>query len=311
MSATVQGLRATWGGDRDQEGHRTYHVVHIVRALRSDGPYVVMQASGLPVVGSSWAFGNDFDPWAFCTPEMRVSIHKEKEGDFSSRTNSLQYWRVRQTFTTKPLNRCQDESIEDPLLEPPRYGGSFVKYVKEVQKDKDGNAILTSSRELVKGSLVEFDHNRPTVWVEMNSASLGLSTFAAMVDNVNDGAMWGLSARCVKLSNVTWERKIYGTCDFYYTRRFDFDIRYDTFDTSPIDSGVKAFGHWDPEDKDTWTTTDHLLAYKDKQGNYGRVMLNGAGIPIADDADPVNIPGAPVEYYPETNFFILGIPASF
>src|SRR5690606_22693106 len=96
--------------------------------------------------------------------------------------------------------------------------------------DRYGNPIKSSSHEQFRGSNVEFDANRPTVWVDQNVSSLGLATFASMIDCVNDRPLWGLPKRRIKLSNVTWERKMYGTCRFYYTRKLEFDIRYDGFD---------------------------------------------------------------------------------
>ena len=119
------------------------------------------------------------------------------------------------------MKRCNTTSIENPLAEPQKVSGTFIKYTRELVWDKDGDLLIYSSHEPIKGGDVEFDRNRPSVRVEQNVSGLGLATFAAMVDTLNDATLWGLVARCIKLDNVSWERKLYGVCTYYYTRIFD------------------------------------------------------------------------------------------
>lgn len=240
MTAAVRGGPRIWGGSRDDEGYREFTVRHIVKTTnKADGPYMVMFAAGLPAIGSVWNFGNDLDVWAFCYPYMKVDLHQHKEGD------PHYWWAVDQKFSTKPLSRCQDTQVEDPLLEPQQVSGNFGKYTIEAVYDRFGSLIKSSSHEQIRGRQVEFDNNKPSVTIRQNVASLGLSTFAQMIDTVNDGPMWGLSERMVKLSNAPWERKVFGQCRYYYTRTFDFDIDYKTFDRRALDEGTKALnGHW-------------------------------------------------------------------
>lgn len=312
MAASVEGTQVKWSLERDAEGHRDYKVTHLVRSETTDGPATAINASGLPAVGSVWNFDDDIDLWAFCLPTASVTIHQEKEGDPN------RWWRVTQTFTTRPHSRCQDESIEDPLLEPQKVSGSFVKYTKEVTHDRNDVPIMSSSKEFFRGPQVEFDHNRPTVRVGQNVASLGLATFSQMIDKVNDAALWGLPVRTIKLSNVTWERKYYGLCNVYYTRVFDFDINFDTFDREIVDEGTKWLdGDIVGEEGATAyqkatgmvkTNPVHFARAKDRRGENMRVLLDGNGEPLGDDVDPVKID---VEYYGEANLLLLGIPTSF
>jgi len=172
---------------------------------------------------------------------------------------------------------------------------------------------VSSSFEPLTGPLVEVDRARPTVRIEQNVANLGLSEFCNKINKVNSSPMWGLSKRCVKLSNVTWERKMYGTCTFYYTRSFEFDIRFESFDPELVDSGFKCLrGKWIDG---VWTTDGSadrnnpldFQAFKDVNGEGGRVFLNGYGTPIAAGADPYT---KVAKLYEETDFFSLGIPSS-
>lgn len=237
MAATLIG-RAAWKGNRDSEGNRNYEMTSKIRtSSASDGPLVVMNCPGLPVTGSTYNFGNDLDIWAFCYPDMMVEMIDPKD-------DNTKTWRVTQKFSTKPLQRCNTLTIQDPLLEPQKIGGSFVRYLKSAFRDMNGIAILTSSWELFRGRDVEFDEAYPTVWIEQNVSDLQLSTFTQYINAVNDSTLWGMNARCVKLSNATWQRRQFGICSYYYTRRFEFDINFDTFDRYLQDEGTKVLnGH--------------------------------------------------------------------
>ncbi|MCK9569089.1 hypothetical protein M0R72_09115 [Candidatus Pacearchaeota archaeon] len=339
MSASVFGGPRAWGGGRDDEGYREYKVTHLVKTTSADdGPTTVMFASGLPQIGALWQFGNDNDQWAFCYPWMNITPHDPKEGE------KHLWWMVEQKFSTKPLNRCQDTQIEDPLLEPQKVSGSFVKYSREAWIDRNGNLLKNTAHEPFRGPQVEFDCNRPTVRIEQNISSLGLATFTAMIDTVNNNTLWGLPKRCIKLSNASWQRQIHGTCDVYYTRTFDFDIRFETFDVTLPDEGTKVLnGHWVKDTADSnvskyvvlalkgggapsYTNPQHFIQYLDMHGNPGRVFLNGKGLP-ANTTTASYTPSATnpttgtvasgdvylhkFEFYGESNFLTLGIPTQF
>lgn len=296
MASTVKG-RIGWSMSRDEEGHRTYKVKWLVNSTSvDDGPAHALVATDLPAVGTAWGQGNDVDTWAKCRPTQSCTFRNKNEQGF--------WWEVEQTFSTKPGKRCETESIASPLVEPMKISGGFSKYTEEVSKDKDDKRIQSSSHELYRGSMVEFDSNRPTVSIGKNVLTLPLSTFAPMVDTVNDNILWGLPKRCVKLSNVSWSRELYGTCTFYYTINYEFDIRYDTFDRKVYDEGTKILNikEMPQADKDE---PAHFVRYKDVNGDYSRVFLDGEGSPLKKDDDPVEID---IEYYAESNFSLLGIP---
>lgn len=327
MSATLLDGHVSWGLTRDKDGYRQYKIRHYVNTNDyRDGPNVVLNCPGLPAVGSVWNFDNDYDPWCYCSPETTVSIRTGvKEGQKTF------YWTVDNIFTNVPGKRCQDDSIEDPLLEPYDISGSFIKYTTEASYNYDGTRIKTSSHERITGPMVEFDANRPTVKISQNVPILDLATFAAMVDTLNSAPLWGLPARCVKLSNASWQRKIYGTCGYYFTRVFDFDIMYETFDRSVPDEGTKCLhGYWGDGDDagtapDDWILINingsppdpdnpsHFSRFKDRNGENARCLLNGAGLPAqvglatGNSGDPATVD---IVYYGESNFFLLDIPAS-
>ena len=325
MTATNRGRR-DWWLEKNEEGHREYHITHLVETGSSDdGPMIVMQCAGLPVTGSIWAFGNEIDPWAFCKPYMSVKkLTGPREGHPFTR------WTVEQVFSTKPRNRCEDETIEDPLLEPMTISGSFTNAQREATYDKDGLPIMTVSFEQMRGPGLMFDAPNPTVRIGQNVASLGLSTFAQIIEEtpLNDAPLWGLPARCVKLSNITWEQKTYGTCDFYYTRTFEFEINYLTFDRYETQQGNKSRdGFWEAgTDPPEWVLTGTMdpdvassyTQHKDRNKENTTTHYydhTRAGADASKKGWPYTDPTYPplrsfIQKYGESNLLVLGIPTS-
>jgi hypothetical protein len=313
--AEVLGGPVTWNCSRDDEGFRTYKVTWRVKAEVTESPVAVMLASGLPSIGTALYIigftGIDYGVW--CRPEMSVRIDQEKTGD------PAQYYLVECTYSNNwksgKSQRCQNTSIDDPLLEPMKISGSFSKGQYLARYDKDKLRLVTSANETLYGPDCTFDYAKPTVHIEQNVGSLGLSTFAGMVNTVNDRPLWGVPTRCVKLVHASWDRKVYGQCNFFYTRAFEFEIdcyNKDTngnligFDKEISDSGEKMLrGEWQTHEKlangspnpdygaykilcSTKATTSSnlstisegdLVRVKDMNGEYSRMLLDGKGRP--------------------------------
>lgn len=239
MAASLVTGPRQWGGARESDGHRSWTLRSVVRTTdKYDGPQVVLACAGLPTIGSGYAFGNDADSWAFCYPDATIQMAQ-------SNNDNTGLWTVDQKFSTRPLSRCNQTTITNPLSEPQRIGGSFVTFSRPAVYDMYGNPILSSSWELLRGREVEFDEAYPTVWVEQNVLNLELDLFSQYINCVNDAPMWGVGERCVKLSRCTWQRLLYGVCTYYFTRRFEFDINYNTFDRYVQDEGTRVLnGHF-------------------------------------------------------------------
>lgn len=316
MVAIVSG-RLDWGEQISPEGQRDYGITWLVRCTHpNDGPSTVMLCPDLPQVGSVWDFGNESDPWAFCRPDWTIDCLTKGEPGI--------YWTVSQTFSTRPRIRCHDFQIDDPLLEPYQISGSFNTQTKEVRKNRNGRVPTTSSWELIRGPIMEFDHSKHRVSISLNSLTLGIETFTSFQDRVNDSVLWGFEPRCVKLSNTTWQRKVYGVCGFYYTKTHDFDIDPETFDRKYPDIGTRVLVGWspgspwkdhpiDPEAADpsfgglpAWLNPANYECYFDINGNIiEEIPLDGMGRPITGGDEPAE---GTIEYYEEANFLELGIP---
>jgi hypothetical protein len=294
MAATLVG-RFDWDGATDDEGHRTYNISWLMETSDvDDGPYSVMTSVDLPSPGSTWAFGNDNDPWATCYPTMTVTPLVRGE--------ACNLFMATQIFSTKPLRRCATDTVESPLLAPYDMSGTFTKERREALWDRDGALIMTSSLELVRGAAVEREYGYPTVKIGFNSATLPLGVFAPMVDMINDAPLWGLPAKCVRLANATYERKLYGTCSIYYRIGYDFAIDYEGFDKYFPD-----YGHMVRMAGGTIGNPAHYVRYKDKRGENSAVLLNGYGCPLGEGQPTVLLPA---KKYPIGNLLSLGIPAT-
>lgn len=310
-----------WRMVRDEAGYREYKLKIRVMADPEDGPANVLRTAGLPVPGYPWAIRNDLDFWCWCRANATVTPEGAEDGE------PTQVWSIEFTFSNKTPtpqnNRCQDQEITDPLLEPQKISGGSTRFQKEAVYDRFGLEIINSAFEPIRGPGVEFDANRPTVRIEQNVINLQLGLLASMVDSINDAPLWGLDQYRIKFSGYSWERKFYKQCLIYYTRVLDFEITWDSWDRDVLDEGTKALnGHWGlgGAEGEGWVLDDiegqppdplnpaHFNKFLDRKLNPTRCILNGFGVPIEDQADAGMIH---VEYYPSTNFLLLGVPLNF
>ena len=306
MVATVKlGLPSEaivdWSGSLDDEGYREYKISFLVLSDYNDGPANVLRAFGLPTPGSWWFIRGDMDLWAWCKPGRSAKRHEAKNGEKSNK------WIVECTFTNKPNDvksqRCIDQQIQDPLFEPMKVSGSTHKDKVEKTHDRYLRPYRYSSHEQIRGPVVEFDEGNDVIKIEQNVANLQLDLCTSMRDTVNAFTLWGLPPRCIKLSSFEWEKKIYGQCYYYYTRKFEFEARVrrnpitldleSGWDRIVMDEGHKVLnGKWDDSiEGGRWLlqhiggqqpdpdNPQHFMRMQDRQGNLIKIPLNGSGLP--------------------------------
>lgn len=289
MAAQVIGGPRNWEVARDKDGHREYKLTLLVASTSvRDGPAVVLTAPGTPRYGSFWRVGNDLDVWAWCRPEATARPLYDRDG--------CRWWEAQFTFSSKPTERCGERRFEEPTLEPQKVSGSYVTIREEARQDRFGNQLTNSAFQQLRGQQVEFDVHHPTVRVEQNVPLLQLPTVAALMQDggcVNDAPMWGCPARCVRLKGFSWERKYYGLCSVYYTRTFEFEVNFGTWDRVILDEGTKCLrGRWDTSTAEATWVPDRVggqplnplnpANYQkatDPAGNPTSVLLDGRGSP--------------------------------
>lgn len=288
--------------DIQEDYHRNFKVKWLVEHDNaSDGPIRAMQCPGLPNIGALYSFNREADLSAYCWPNWTVSQYQSSNGE----PNTL--WVVEQPYSTRfNLPAISSSSVDNPFAQPAGLSGSFVKYQREMTLDKDDKPMYTMSFEPFRGKASEFDDNRPTVSVEMNYPTLGLNVFAFMIDHVNDASMWGLSKRMVKLSNIRWTRNVY-KFGYFYTRSYDFDVDFKTFDRIVPQMGTKKL-----ITGGTKTDPTHWEVRRDsnKQVTREPFYYTSTGVDW-DGVTESDIVQKTLKYYKESNFFTLGIPSSF
>jgi hypothetical protein len=318
----------TWSATSDENGFLDYKITYRVHSDVWDGPTNVLFTPGLPLYGSWWIVDGDVNLWAWrrWDAEVKPLVSDEPNED----------WDVTYTFSTKwPSPKEGDrphanDPPGDPRLDPPKVSGSFVRYSQEATNDRFGNPIFNSAYELLRGNQVEFDRNRLQIRLEFNSSYLPLTYLMAMADTVNAYPLWGVPARCVKLSEPDFELSFFGQGTYYWKIKLVFDIDYGTWDRDLLDEGTKCLhGEFDvgPKGTGNWMlkavgkdslgnpippdpyNPQHYSRFKDRNGEPCRVVLNGHGLPAGVLTGGGSASGTVNVAYMWTSAFLSGQPA--
>lgn len=139
MSVTdVQPLHEQATGEMLADGTRLYTLPwRVLTNDNLDGMRTVLEAADLPIIGSTYDYGNDSDPAAIC-----ISKGAGRLGD--SRTA----WIV----TTKYTNNLGPGTVAtvsppdpNPLLRPATYQRGGVMFTKPLTRDRNGNLVRNSA----------------------------------------------------------------------------------------------------------------------------------------------------------------------
>lgn len=223
---TIGGAVDVRGG-QDDEGHRTYDVTYLVGTTSSlDGPAAAMQAVGLPLVGTTYAFSaSEVDIWAWRRPGAAVEkLPGQREGEFPF------HYHVTLTFSTKPRSPSQErpdhnQPVTDPLLEPQRVSGGFVSYNKLAHEDRFGKWIMNPAYEPILGPENEWAECYDKVTIEQNVPDLQYPLCSQLKNRVHNGILWGFPTRSIRFTEFDWSKRYGKGSSYYYTRRFTFEIR--------------------------------------------------------------------------------------
>lgn len=271
-ASVIGGAPYDWDLQIDEEGHRDYTLSWRVETDDpADGPDYALTASGLPTPGAYLNVGNTTDQWAFYQRKGSARLQKRED----RRTT----WNVQTVFSTRPNRRCQTSAIEDPLLEPHRVRGGFVKTTREATQDKDGDPLTNSAGERFRGPVVQVVDSRPTVELEMNVSWIDVPFLSEYVESVNDAAWWGMASRTIKCTDFTWEQVLYGACYKYFQVAFSFELKVDKWDLHLLDEGdMVAIGGTSPV---------RYKRAKDEYEELVHVLLDGSGNALASGASSV------------------------
>lgn len=214
----------------DDDGHRTYDVIYHLYASSVSENAQAVYAYALTTVPpyTPYTLGVDADARAYARrPKSVKRIAWEK---------SRLKWEVIIPFSTKPMKRCADTDFENPLDEPPKLSGSFLRNLITADHDRFLSPLSNSADE---PEFTEVDDSRDTLVVEFNTDQVYLALRAQMRDKVNDAAIWGLGRRQVKLSQWSWDVLYFGSCFPYARNRLEFEININQWDFVRIDQGYR------------------------------------------------------------------------
>lgn len=279
----------------DPEQHRQYTSIwQVITDDNDDGPWTVIQAAGIPAYRSSYSFGNDTDPWAWCHSISAELVENAATG---------RKWYVTTVHSTKPATRCADVRIENPLDEPLRVSGSFVQFTRAATKDNEDHAIVNTVDEPFVPP-VEVDDSRKVLVLEKNTPTIDISQWTDYSDTVNSTGIWGLPVRTVKLNQWRFTVEYQGTCSPYISNSWEFHINLQTWDFSILNAGFRYLpaGASAPDYK---TIAD----YTDNQ-RHQPTPLSSASAIVDLQGNPGAVHYRDFRIYREKNFTLLGLPST-
>lgn len=275
----------------DNEGHRTHSVTF--RAVTDDttkksySAWLAVATQYPP--GTPYSLLGESDSWAFAQRPSRARAEKA--------TNRKSYL-VDVDFSTKPAEKCSNHNVENPLDEPVKISGSFVRATKVVTQDRLGEQLANSADEPWIPA-AEIDDSRDTLIIEANTAGINLQQRGQARDKVNETPIWGLQPRAAKLSQWQWSIQKYGQCNLYVVNRLEFEINMDLWNDARLDEGFRIK---DGVDADGNTKYKTLMDGQDQPLREPR-LLDGQGDLLGPNANPVIVRK---ELYREFDFHSIG-----
>jgi hypothetical protein len=131
---------------------------------------------------------------------------------------------------------------------------------------------------------------------------------------VNDATLWGLPARCIRFSDAKWQRKIYGSCFYYYPTTYTFECDIQGFDKEVPAEGTKEYSGSGPyDDPNSYVAAKNLSSSENEAIplDYLGRRLVFKGYDVFGQVEYVynQYIGKPQVHY-QGNLLLLGIPSS-
>lgn len=307
MSTTLIGP-IDWDHSRDRDGHREYNLTWLIECTNAYVPSVaitdprtIAETAGLPQVGSLWSDLNwitGSDDWAWCSPEYNCRPYGVQAGEAPN------YYAFTNKFSTRPWKRCQDTEVGNPIFEPPDISGSWVEKKIYPIIDRNGDRYCTRAGEPIQGTNTEIDDSDWDLNISFNTFDLPLGLINSLRHHLNDSIMWGLPVATIKFSKYSFSRKIYGSCNYYYTHNMGFSIRPSWDQSIPEFSQKELITGGDPLVPTDW------IRRKDLYGeNVPLLQLATDGTPFVDP-DTQTMSVITRQPYTLGNLFLLGVPTT-
>jgi len=221
-------------GSITPDGERRYTKIYrVICSTNDDGPVVAQNAAGIERYGQAYSWGNEADLGAWAAD---ISAAKEQ------RSESCRVWLVTVQFTSggQKTGESIDPAgnlIENPLLRPVVWSGSYAQFVKAAARDRFGKPIVNTAGDLIEG--LSEDDSRISLVARRNVSTLDLAKWARYRDKVNRDAIWGLTRRQIKVNNITWDSERSGPYR-YFVVTYSFHINLGGWITRSENRGWRA-----------------------------------------------------------------------
>lgn len=209
-------------GRIDGKNTRTYTRTFQVKvSAKSDGPAVVLAATGIPRFGDQYVTGTEIDLGARCVTRE----YQETESPYLRRVQ-VEY------SSESPDPTKQDEN---PLLRAADIDYSFAKYSKPFTRDVDGRAVLNSA-ELPYDPPIERDDTRGILIITRNEPVFLNAIADAYQDSVNSDAFFGRPAGTWKCQPMR-ARPAYENGVAFIVVTYEFEYRKEGWRVEVLDQG--------------------------------------------------------------------------
>ncbi|HEV7281058.1 MAG TPA: hypothetical protein VGN57_12710 [Pirellulaceae bacterium] len=287
----ADALSSSGGGTRNKREYTT--VWRVYTNDINDQAQTVCDSVYLPAYGAPYSFGYDFYSYSTLT---------DKSADLEDEESSFKVWLVTCKYSTEEKEKCSEDTIENPLQEPPKVSYGKQNITEAVQKDKNDKPILNKAGEPFEQA-VERTLSLRTISITRNESSFDEENAADFENTVNSSSIWGKEKGTVLCESITAEGpNYYGSCLKYWTVTYEFVVKKDGWKRKILNAGFKHFES---------ASSDELVIAKDGDDEVTKpVLLKEDGTRQKEkDEDGVLIPHyLEFEIEEERPFSSLGLP---
>lgn len=308
MSAGAATLLNIQRGELTVNGWSQVHTYQVFTTDGTDGPDVVVTASGLPTFYSALAY----DPLARAS---RITPIKQEDA-----TN---HWHVEVEYSRETGSQLDRQN--PPTLRPVKRSATIRWVEKSLDKDKDGQPILTSAKTPFNPPItVQVPHivARFVRW-ESSFSYTTIKTYAGKVNSTTFGPFPAGQVLCTNIeASEEWEQNGDGNLQRYWQVTYEFEasedwdkwkpfkiLDADFWFIDPADSKrkpifVDADGtyHGDPNDPNGATPVPSPVPLDGPSGDLGDVLQSSE---LPQDAHYLEF-----DIYDEVDFNALNLPVN-
>lgn len=291
---SVNLVRGSRTSDFSKEGGTAVREYQVI-SDGNDNELTIPLAIGLPTYGTPHPTNGSFTCKTLSVREVDPESKK--------------LWVATATFDQQPLdNKNENNPTRNPLLERGTFRIASSGREEQMEEDADGNAILTTANEPIRGVTKEV--NDFTMIVTKNLATLPFAALAAAAKQATNSAIFFDAAiGTARLSRIDGDLLWHPTCGDYFATTWEFAVRDGGWDKEVLNEGFFELNDENPAEQ----VIIALPAF-DSDGN--RVsdvpvaephLLTVAGKRLPQDGTPNYIT---VKRYNQTDFGSLGVPTS-